>query len=157
MTREFKAPQETPETHRWKVFLAGTIDNGDSIDWQADFCHRVVDRNWDIYNPRRKYWNTKWTQSIDNPQFKQQVEWELKHMEKADIIIYNFLPDSKSPITFFELGLYSADPNKDIRVCCPPEFYRYGNIQIYCKHFGIELYNDIYDLIFDIQHIGYEL
>lgn len=38
--------------------------------------------------------------------FEHQVNWELEHLEKADLIIMNILASSKSPITLLEMGLF---------------------------------------------------
>ena len=34
--------------------------------------------------------------------FEHQVNWELEHLEKADLIIMNILASSKSPITLLD-------------------------------------------------------
>ena len=90
-----------------KVFLAGTIDMGNSENWQEKFIQKLKEQNtkdffgksYHIYNPRREDWDEAWVQTFENPQFFQQVNWELDAMWKADYIVMNFLPDSKSPIT----------------------------------------------------------
>ena len=66
-------------------------------------------------------------------------------MEKADYIIMNFLPGSKSPITLLELGLF-AESGK-LFVICPDEFYRSGNVQIVCNKYNIPLYKSIEELM----------
>ena len=93
-----------------KVFLAGTIDMGNSENWQEKLINKLKEqtkgalfaKSYHIYNPRRTDWDSSWAQTFENPQFFQQVTWELDAMEKADYIIMNFLPDSKSPITLLE-------------------------------------------------------
>ena len=98
-----------------KVFLAGTIDMGNSENWQEKFIQKLKEQNtkgffgksYHIYNPRREDWDEAWVQTFENPQFFQQVTWESDAMEKADYIVMNFLPDSKSPITLLELGLFA--------------------------------------------------
>lgn len=130
------------------IFLAGTIDQGNSSDWQKeveDYLSNVD--NIIIFNPRRDEWDSSWEQKIDNPNFKEQVLWELKYMEKSDIIIFNFLPDSKSPVTMLELGLHVND---NIMVCCPDEFYRSGNIHIICEMYNIPLFKNLNDLLKNI-------
>jgi hypothetical protein len=133
------APEYIP-TYEGKEywFLGGTIDNGSSRNWQLDFCKEYGHYpDLVILNPRRETWNKDWVQSYDNPAFYQQVNWELNALEKADVAIFNFLEDSKSPITFLELGRHA---DKAI-VICPEKFYRYGNIQIFCERNNIPLYN----------------
>ena len=82
-----------------RVFLGGTIDNGKSIDWQetligelnsCDTVHPII-----VYNPRRD----EWSSSEDHDEINKQVNWELSHLEDADIIVMNILGNSKSPIS----------------------------------------------------------
>ena len=135
-----------------KVFLAGTIDMGNSENWQEKFIQKLKEQNtkgffgksYHIYNPRREDWDETWVQTFENPQFFQQVNWELDAMEKADYIVMNFLPDSKSPITLLELGLFAKSGK--LFVICPDEFYRSGNVQIVCNKYNIPLYKSIEEL-----------
>ena len=135
-----------------KVFLAGTIDMGNSENWQEKLINKLKEqtkgvlfaKSYHIYNPRRTDWDSSWVQTFENPQFFQQVTWELDAMEKADYIIMNFLPDSKSPITLLELGLF-AESGK-LFVICPDEYYRSGNVQIVCNKYNIPLYKSIEEL-----------
>ena len=135
-----------------KVFLAGTIDMGNSENWQEKLINKLKEqtkgalfaKSYHIYNPRRTDWDSSWAQTFENPQFFQQVTWELDAMEKADYIIMNFLPDSKSPITLLELGLF-AESGK-LFVICPDEYYRSGNVQIVCNKYNIPLYKSIEEL-----------
>lgn len=123
------------------IFLAGTIDNGDSFDWQSEVIKTLNGFDITILNPRRKDWDSSWKQTIDDPQFNEQVNWELDALDKADFILMYFAPESKSPISLLELGLY-ANSNKLI-VCCPDGFYRKGNVEIVCKRYGISLFNSL--------------
>merc|ERR1712038_1735632 len=75
-----------------------------------------------ILNPRREAWDSSWEQSIDNPQFRNQVEWELDALESSDVIVMYLVPDTKSPISLLELGLF-AKSGKMI-CCCPDGFWR---------------------------------
>ena len=135
------------------IFLAGTIDMGNSINWQSEFINEFKDYDINVFNPRRDDWDSSWKQSINNPQFKEQVLWELNALEKADIIIYNFLPDSKSPITLFELGLMTKRLDKEIIVCCPDEFYRSGNVHIVCEKYNLNLVKSQENLFNFIKNI----
>lgn len=136
-----------------KVFLAGTIDMGNSENWQEKFIKKLKEqtkgvlfaKSYHIYNPRRTDWDASWVQTFENPQFFQQVTWELDAMEKADYIIMNFLPDSKSTITLLELGLFAKSGK--LFVICPDEFYRSGNVQIICNKYNIPLYKSIEELM----------
>lgn len=139
---EIKAPNRITPNGNINLFLAGSIDLGKSFDWQSKLSTEIELKttNVNVFNPRREFWNEGWKQSFDDQIFSQQVNWELDAMEKSDLIFVNILPDSKSPITLLELGLY-AKSNKLI-VCCPKEFYRSGNIHIVCHRYHVPLFED---------------
>lgn len=123
----------------FNIFLGGTIDNGESADWQQELISAVsgieLTRPVHIYNPRRE----DWPSSDNHREIDIQINWELDHLEKADLIVMNILADSKSPISLMEIGLF-ARTNKLI-VFCPKTFYRYDNVRVVCQRFGIPLYN----------------
>jgi hypothetical protein len=130
-----------------KIFLAGTIEMGNSEDWQTKVAKSLSDDSYTILNPRREEWDASWEQRIENPQFYQQVNWELDALNKSDIIILYLLPDSKSPISLLELGLYASSGK--MLVCCPEGFWRKGNVEIVCERFSIPLYENIENLLQD--------
>lgn len=148
MLHVIKPPHQitkNPHNYNKKIFLAGTIEMGNSEDWQSKVIEYFNDRPFTILNPRREEWDSSWEQSITNPQFYQQVNWELDALDKADYIIMNLLPESKSPISLLELGLY-ANSGK-LLVCCPDGFWRKGNVEIVCEKFNIPMYENIYLLL----------
>ena len=121
------------------LFLGGTIDNGNSLDWQktlvdelnlSDTVHPIM-----IYNPRRE----DWPDNNDNNEIEKQINWELYHLERADLIVMNILGSSKSPISLMELGLFARTGK--LIVFCNPNFYRYDNVRIVCRAYNIPLYN----------------
>lgn len=144
--RIFTAPDYIDRTdkERLSIFLAGTIDNGESEDWQNEVIDAFNDLNVDIYNPRRSEWNPEHTQSLTNNELFRQIDWEHDAMEKADAIIMNFLPNSKSPITLLELGLFAK--SEKIVVICPDEFYRAGNVHYICNKYDIPLYKNLKEM-----------
>jgi hypothetical protein len=129
------------------LFLAGSIEMGSSEDWQSKIEEHLKYRGADVViaNPRRDSWDSSWTQQFTNPQFYQQVNWELNGLDKADLIIMYFSPETKSPISLLELGLYAA--SKKIIVCCPDGFWRKGNVEIVCEKYEIPLYETFDDLL----------
>jgi hypothetical protein len=150
MKNVIKPPQSVVKNSKkgfTKVFLAGTIEMGNSEDWQTKVSVILKDRPYTILNPRRDEWDSSWEQKIENPQFYQQVNWELDALNKSDIIILYLLPDSKSPISLLELGLY-ANSGK-LLVCCPEGFWRKGNVEVVCERFNIPLYENIEKLLED--------
>ena len=125
------------------VFLGGTIDNGESVDWQTQLIE-ALDKEKTvhplcIYNPRR----ADWPSSEDHDEIDKQINWELSHLEDADIIVMNILGNSKSPISLMEIGLFAKDHK--LIVFCNPNFYRFDNVRIVCERYNIPLYttNDI--------------
>jgi hypothetical protein len=148
MATIFKAPELITITPgNTSIFLAGTIDMGNSDNWQKQFEDRFLYRaNLDIYNPRRDDWDSSWKQEFSDPQFYRQVMWEINALEKADIVIMNLLANSQSPISLLELGMLCTYPDK-LRVCCEYGFWRRGNVEVFCDYFNIPLYSDLDDLI----------
>lgn len=130
-----------------RIFLAGSIDMGSSKKWASELVNKMIKINtfeFDVafYNPRRDAWDSSWVQEQANPQFNGQVNWELDNIEDSEIIFFNILPDSKSPITLMELGL-CKDRGMSVIVCCPDGFYRKGNVDILCSRYGMQQYRDI--------------
>jgi hypothetical protein len=126
------------------VFLAGSIEMNLAEKWQDRIVNELKDSNFCFLNPRRDDWNDSWVQSIDNDEFRRQVEWELDGLERADLIVIYFDKDTKSPITLLELGLFKTKP---MIVCCPEGFYRKGNVDIVCKRYDIKQVNSLEEII----------
>jgi hypothetical protein len=122
------------DEHKVSVFLAGSIEMGTAEDWQTKVQEALKDLDITIYNPRRDDWDSSWVQSKDNEQFRAQVEWELHKLYNADIILMYFSPETKSPISLLELGLFSK---KNMIVVCPEGFWRKGNVDIVCETYDI--------------------
>lgn len=137
-----KAPHDTNQKDRTKrsIFLAGSIEMGTAVDWQ-DAITKIYQLRFNIFNPRRDSWDSSWEQSFNNPEFYQQVNWELSALDKADYIIMYFDPESKSPISLLELGLYASSGK--LHVICPEGFYRKGNVDIVCNKYNIPIYKDL--------------
>lgn len=134
------------QSNKKSIFLAGTIDMGDSIDWQAKVQEELKSFDIVIYNPRRDDWDSSWKQSISDPQFNEQVNWELDHIDKATLVIMYFADDSKSPISLLELGYLCKTPHKVI-VYCTDKFYRKGNVDIICQRNNIIVVEDLNKLL----------
>jgi len=133
---------------RKSVFLAGSIEMGKAENWQDEMGKYFHKEGWDVLNPRRDDWDSSWVQTFENAQFYQQVNWELNALEHADLIIMYFDPNTKSPISLLELGLFARSGK--IRVVCPDGFWRKGNVEIVCNYYNIPLYNNINTLYLDL-------
>lgn len=138
------------------IFLAGTIDMGNSVDWQTQAVDDLEAAGVEavVYNPRRFEWDSSWIQDIANEQFREQVQWELDHISAADFVIVNFLPDSQSPITLMELGYIAGlgVTGDEVFVCCPEGYWRRGNVQVICDRHGIHVYDDMAALTQGLAH-----
>lgn len=150
--KEIKAPNQynlMPED--FSIFLAGSIEMGKAELWQERVVEELSDFNVYIFNPRRGDWNSSWEQSIANPQFREQVEWELQALEHADLIIFYFSPGTLSPITLLELGLHIRD---NIFVCCPMGFWRKGNVDITMLRYGhpYRIFNHLDEMLGQIKN-----
>lgn len=140
---------------KFSVFLAGSIEMGIAENWQEKI-EKALEKTDDIciLNPRRNDWDSSWTQSIDNKQFNEQVNWELEGLEKANMIVFYFSPETKSPVSMLELGLF-ANSGKLV-VCCPDGFWRKGNIDIVCEKYKIKQVNNLEEIIQNIKNKKYE-
>lgn len=131
-----------------KVFLAGTIDMGNSVDWQAELYEEFagMEGRYILFNPRQEHWDASRPGEMDY-----QVNWELEHLEEADIIIMNILGSSKSPISLLELGLHAR--SKKMYVICEKDFYRFDNVRITCSFYNIPFYTSLTDFKAELPHL----
>jgi hypothetical protein len=152
---EIKPPQEIPLAFNCTpIFLGGTIDMGNSYDWQTEFADSFSSYpdSVVILNPRRNDWDSSWKQDpTPGTKFYEQVMWERKaqHPQVAVYKVYNFEPNSASPITLMEVAEFGEARNTFVR--CSPDFYRYGNVAIFCREHGIPIFNDIRTIISRIK------
>ena len=145
---EVRAPERPPLDIR--IFLAGSIEMGTAEQWQQ----RIVNAlsgigNLIVLNPRRDDWDDSWEQRADDPRFTEQVSWELDMLDAADIVIMYLAPGTKSPVSLLELGLCARSGK--LRVCCPPGFWRRGNVELVCGRNRIPLFETLDDLIADLR------
>ncbi len=139
-----------PEPLDWSgggntVFLAGSVEMGKAEPWQEEVTAALGDVSATFLNPRRDSWDASWAQSIDNPMFRQQVEWELEAQERADLIAMYFAPQTRAPITLLELGLFAQSGR--MVVCCPEGFWRRGNVEVVCHRYQVPQVGSLGELI----------
>lgn len=146
----------------FSIFLAGSIEQDTAAAWQKQVVKKFsAYPNVVLYNPRRDEWDASWETKADSENFRQQVEWELYHLERADLTIMYFDPSTKSPISLLELGLFGRQQfgyyDKDgasvsrIQVVCPEPFWRKGNVDIVCQRYGINQHETLTDAINSIK------
>ena len=133
------------------IFLAGTIDMGNSENWQVALVETFSssEGRYILYNPRRDtFTNTP-------EEMEYQVNWELDHLEKSQIIIMNILGSSKSPVTLLEMGLFMKSGK--LLVACEPDYYRHANVLLTCARYNVPLYPSLQSLIqeqFGLDYLG---
>ena len=176
---EIHYPKHKEEYNKnsFKIFLAGTIDNGESENWQSKLIQKLALYNYEnnneivsrdgynfpldgddnkdiiIFNPRR----TNWESNASQKQLEKQIKWEQDHLDEADLIIMYLADNSKSPISLLELGLYG--PEGKMIVFCTENFYRSTNIKLTCQKYLIPLIQstDINNVVKEIEKIYNEI
>lgn len=141
MANVIKPPQQLTGITGKTVFLAGTIDEGKSVDWQTLLSESIRDLDITILNPRRVEWDASWVQSIEHSDFRGQVEWELAALELAEIVFLYFAPGSQSPISLLELGLHAKSGK--VIIVCPAGYWKKGNVDIVAAKYRIPLFTDL--------------
>jgi len=147
MAIEIQAPNSFSKylTHNYiTIFAGGSIEMNRAKPWQRRLVTAFKD--YDdvvILNPRRNSCDSSWKQVAKNKQFRKQVQWELDGLESCDTSVMYFDPDTKSPISLLELGLFGANTNfrtntlPKMHVICPKGFWRRGNVEIVCLRYSI--------------------
>lgn len=128
-------PEVSSDRGFTSVFLAGTIDMGNSEDWQMSLYKEFVSMpgKYILFNPRQENWDASRPGEMEY-----QVRWELDHLETADVIIMYILGSSKSPISLLEMGLHAR--SRKMYVICEEDFYRFDNVCITCDYYGVPMY-----------------
>lgn len=151
-----------------KVFIAGSIELGKARDWQTEFIEKLNKErslkkvDFILFNRRRTDWDSSWKEDINNPQFREQIEWELEAQKIASIIPMHFESKAQAPITLMEFGLnvqfkcvalqidgWGFIPKLPSRLIihCPKGFWKKGNIDIVCARYNIKQVETLSDLV----------
>lgn len=126
-------------------FLAGSIEGNKAEFWQDELTDRLKEySDLVLLNPRRNDYDVTAKQDKEDLYFRGQVEWELKALEKADIIYMYLDPNTKSPISLLELGIHCQSGK--LIVCCTEGFYRKGNVDITCERYGVPVFDNKEDI-----------
>lgn len=142
---EVQAPHKYDGMKRPLVFLAGSIEMGAAEEWQRKIID-LLPRDCTILNPRRDDWDSSWEQKATHQKFREQVTWELRGLDNADIVLLYIDPNTKAPISLLELGAH----RNNIVVCCPEGFWRKGNVDIFCQYYGIPQVDTLEELAEDV-------
>jgi Nucleoside 2-deoxyribosyltransferase like len=134
----------------YSIFLGGSIEMNTAEDWQTRLIAALggYPDSIVLLNPRRDDWDSSWSQDpTPGTPFQKQVTWELEAQEQADTLVYYFDPATKSPITLMELGAFGFTSSQSLIVCCSPDFWRYGNVAVFCARYRIQLVNTFDELV----------
>lgn len=146
MARILKPPTPLESLHGPVVFLAGSIEMGTADDWQAEFTEMLgADDNVTLLNPRRDDWDSSWEQAATNPRFREQVEWELAGLDRANVVVMYLDPQTRSPVSLLEMGLHAR--RDGLVVCCPDGFWRKGNVDVVCQRYGVPMVGSLTELV----------
>jgi hypothetical protein len=129
----------------FSVFTAGSIEMGSAIQWQKTMVKYLRDLPIIITNPRRGHWDPNINAKKDDPDFFDQVKWELDSLTRADVIVFFFDCNTSSPVTLLELGLWAKSGK--VIVCCDQRYWRQSNVDIVCERYNVPLVSSFHRLI----------
>lgn len=117
---------ECPEVYvprgRRSLFLGGGVTN--CPDWRADLRRALDGAPWVLLNPRRRRFD------VHDPSASQaQIEWEHRHLQLADAVLFWFCAETLQPITLYELGAWSMT-RKPLFVGVHPGYARANDVVI---------------------------
>src|SRR5262245_30365254 len=98
------------------VFLAGGIS--DCENWQCQVAKALQHVAATVLNPRRASFSQH--TAAEN---QRQIEWEHRHLRRADLVAFWFPPQTLCPIALFELGVCCAS-GKQMIVGADPHYAR---------------------------------
>ena len=122
-----------------RVFLGGSISNGEAPNWQADAVKSLSNLPIYIFNPRLADWDPSASDEVKT----EQIEWEFEAQANSDFIVYNFEPDFANPVTLFELGVFGGRRSSKVVVRCPATFPHYLNVKLVCKKMGVPVFETL--------------
>ncbi len=136
MTRVVTAP-EPFDSSGFKVYLGGAIDMGEAVNWQVNVINSLKDyQNLVLFNPRR----VRFTQDTED----EQITWELRAMDTADIILMWFPKEAEAPISFLETGLYLTSGK--LILGAEEGFFRRRNLELTAQYYSMRLWGNITEL-----------
>ena len=145
-------------SHKNKLFLAGTIEQGTSIDWQQEVINQFYNTpDLAIFSPRRSNWDATLEQNMTCEVFRYQVVWEQKYLDECNLVLMYLVPGTYSPISLLELGQLSKHHKKEVGedkhtvVVCPRSFWRRGYVEVVCSLFHLPLYETLEEGIAHIK------
>jgi hypothetical protein len=119
-----EAPNEI-ETRAKKLFLAGSISG--APDWQRYVVPKLKYLDIAVYNPRRENFPIK-----DPSAAVEQISWEHKYLNAADLISFWFCEETIGPIVLYECGAWTKT-SKPIIIGMDPGYERRKDVEIQTK------------------------
>lgn len=133
------------------IFLAGSIEMGAAKDWQSMVAKEIEDyHDLLVLSPRRDDWNSDWDNLDPEPgtPLFEQIDWELRGLDQADLIYLYLAEDTISPISLLEMGLYH---HKISCVYIDDKYLRRANAVITANHFNM-YHTNSEDEFFSVIH-----
>jgi hypothetical protein len=62
-----------------------------------------------------------------------------------------FAPATRAPITLLELGLFARRGR--LLVCCPPYYWRKGNVDVVCQRYGVRTVESLNVLVTEVRRV----
>ncbi len=132
-----EAPNEV-QIQSNSVFLAGGISN--CPDWQSEIMEAFKKEKITLLNPRRVDFPMNETSAA-----QAQIEWEFRHLNLADAILFWFPKETLCPITLFELGAQSRN-QKPLFVGIHPDYQRRQDVEI-----QLQLARPDIEIVYDLK------
>jgi hypothetical protein len=123
------------------VFLAGNVETGKSRTWKDVLVSQLEEKSNEeglrltVFGPQRKEWERSWEHVSEGSRYREQMRWEFEHMEEADVVVVYVGPATSSFNGPLELGLFAKSGR--LVVYCPLEFWKKGNVSIFCERYGV--------------------
>jgi len=150
MLFQYKSPAQVPikfgQAAFPTIFLAGTIDDGNSENWQdraVNFLKDRITQDTIAVNPRRDFWDS----NLQESELRTQINWELDNIQRAHVVFLYLHPGSKSPISLLEMGLLVGQSSTGMAlnklvVCCPPGYWRKTNVEVVCERNNVPFFEN---------------
>lgn len=117
------------------IFLAGSMPTHGTANWRKQV-EEVAGNHYQLFDPTHPNHD-----QLNDADMLKHIQWEWKGLKMADKILFNFLPNAKSPISLIELGM-SISSGKAI-VVCPKEFYKWQYIDALCKETSTPIFSTL--------------
>ena len=104
------------------MFLAGGIT--DCHDWQTEMVDMLANVDIVLFNPRRADFPIG-----DQNAAIDQITWEYKHLQRADMILFWFPCETLCPIVLYELG-WAHNIKRKIYIGTHPDYKRAHDVEI---------------------------